>query len=168
MITGLALVALLAALGCGWLAWTLHRSDQAMLAWPTVPGRIVAIEVAQQRLDSVSPRANSAGHVYWEVLVRYEYEAGGRRHLGRQLSNRPPRVRAGASQEPPAELVSWLQRYPVGSAVSVRHHPTRAERSTLEVDTGGARYFAIGAAAALLVAAALGAWLAGSRAVPPQ
>lgn len=160
MFTGIVVVALVAALGCAGLGWTLYRSEQAMLKWPVVAGRIIASEIALQPLDTVSIRATSATHMYWEVLVRYEYEVGGKRYAGRQLSNNPPRVKEGEFDlGPPDELTPYLKRYVAGSAVNVRHHATRPERSTLEVSTSGSRSFAIATVAALLVALAAAALL---------
>ncbi|RKG49879.1 DUF3592 domain-containing protein [Corallococcus sp. AB011P] len=116
----------------GYLAWRLHLAEQAFLARPTVPGRMLAISVET---------GLSKSSRYWYVKPRYAYEVDGRSYLGETLSNVSQREFLSVHSQPSAELTAYLARYPVGATVKVHYAPGAPERSVLEVSTGDARVF---------------------------
>ncbi|MBN8471006.1 DUF3592 domain-containing protein [Corallococcus exiguus] len=118
----------------GYFAWMLHQSEQALLSWPTVPGRMLAISVVE------GSKKNSR---YWHVKPQYAYEVDGRSYTGETLSNVSHRELLIWNPEPSPELKAYLTRYPVGATVPVHYRPADPEDSVLEVNTGAARGFAL-------------------------
>ncbi|NNC22058.1 DUF3592 domain-containing protein [Corallococcus exiguus] len=133
----------------GYFAWSLHGTEQALLARPTVPGRMLAISV---ELGVGKSRD------YWSVKPRYAYEIKGRSYVGEDLSNSPPREYRLWNPQPSPELTQYLARYPVGATVPVHYDPRIPGRSVLEVNTGAALGFTLASAVAGLGAVLLFLW----------
>ncbi|NPC69526.1 DUF3592 domain-containing protein [Corallococcus exiguus] len=127
----------------GYLAWRLYLTEQALLARPTVPGRMLAISV------ELGVKKSSE---YWFVKPRYAYEVKGQSYVGDTLSNSPPREYRLWSPQPGPELTQYLARYPVGATVPVHYDPRSPARSVLEVNTGAALGFTLASAVAGLCA----------------
>ncbi|WP_167594366.1 DUF3592 domain-containing protein [Corallococcus coralloides] len=123
-------------------AWMIHSSAQAFLARPTVQGRV--LEMAVEMGYSKSR--------YWRVKARYAYEVDGQSYVGETLSNETPRELLLWNPQPSPALTRYVERYPVGSTVTVRYNPKEPRRSLLEVNPDAARGPALAAGIALLVA----------------
>ncbi|MBN9684722.1 MULTISPECIES: DUF3592 domain-containing protein [unclassified Corallococcus] len=127
-------------LGIG--AWMIHGSTQVFLARPTVPGRVLEMSVEMGYSKSR----------YWRVKTRYAYEVEGQSYVGETLSNETPRELLLWNPQPSPALTRYVERYPVGSTVTVRYSPKDPRRSLLEVNPDAARGPALAAGVALLVA----------------
>jgi Protein of unknown function (DUF3592) len=90
----------------------------ASAAWPTVPGRVLACEVIEQRRPK-------GGNTYRSNIC-YEYGVSGTRHEGTV-------IQFGAmdmATEAAAQKI--LDPYPVGASVTVHYHPDSPDVATLE------------------------------------
>jgi len=99
-----------------WLCWLALSSRQ----WPSATGCITLSKVVPSRRRKLS-----------SYIVRYEYEASGRRYTG-------DRVRfGGALNLNSADAQATVLRYPEGKSVAVRYHPQRPAIATLEPRVSG-------------------------------
>ncbi len=118
--------------------------------WPQSPGKVVESAVEEVRGDSL-PRAS------FVPRIRFTYYAAGEqresRHFAFHVWN-GSRIRAEAT----------VARYPVGSVVTVYHHPTCPEQAVLE-PKNAVLSVALAAFAGLLFIGMLAAWWGVSRAV---
>jgi hypothetical protein len=99
-------------------------------SWPAVPGRVITSRAAQVSV-SVPVETKIAARrdaLRWVPEVEVEYEAGGRTHRSRRIGLGGPT----ASTEP-HDAAAVTARYPVGTAVTVRHDPARPDDGVLEV-----------------------------------
>ncbi|MGE6759995.1 DUF3592 domain-containing protein [Corallococcus interemptor] len=125
----------------GFFAWRFRDNEQTWLSRPTVPGRMLAISLEEGR---------SKNNRYWYVKPRYAYEVDGKSYVGETLSSVSSRTSSVWTTEPGPELKATLERYPVGSTVTVHYNPRAPERSVLEVVTLNARRFGLIAGALVL------------------
>jgi hypothetical protein len=121
----LAMVGICALTGIALSAYALSaiwRGYQAQ-SWPTVPGTIVAAEV---KTEYVSGDRGTDGDDTYIPLITYAYKVDGRelRSTRRQWTD--------ASETSPARAERVLANYPIGSTVSVYHHPARPELAVLD------------------------------------
>jgi len=86
--------------------------------------------------------------LYRPVLV-YEYEAAGKRFRGSRIAQSP-----GLNRGVPEFAQKVVDRYAVGSAVTVRYNPIRPDESVLEPRVPGSWIFGAAVGVALLVLAA--------------
>lgn len=159
---GVLLVSIVGTLFLGYLAWELWHSEQTLLARQTVLGRILSIEIKNQARATVSGKANSQTMNYWMVSVTYEYVVGEKTYIGDRLTNHPLLENVDQHAQPSADLMAYLQRYPVGSSVTVHYDQNNPENSILEIDTSGAKNFfvaAIGAFCFGMIAVLLRFWM---------
>src|SRR5438477_6779266 len=126
------------------------REAAAMKRWPVAEGRVLSAKVEKYR-ESVS-RGTGGPHdrmtLYRPVLL-YEYEVAGKLFRGSRIAQSPGLDRGVSGF---AEKV--VQRYPAGSAVSVRYNPKRPDESVLEPRVPASWIFGAAIGVALLVLAA--------------
>jgi hypothetical protein len=147
MFLGIGVAALAAAAFLGWIGYQLKESELVFLNWPTVSGKITSIDVQEKSKAAVSGKASSASHVYWMVVVTFDYVVGGKTYTGDRLSNSPPMENTDFHDQPSPALKMYSDRYPVGQEVQIHFNPSQPEKSYLEIRTGGAQgflYFATG------------------------
>lgn len=134
-----------------WGGFELRDRARGMAAWPSVRGRVTGgAVVAKGTLEDGSP-------AYYPV-IRYQYVVAGQEYQGerRLLIN----VGVGGTLRGLAQRV--IDRYPVGSEVTVFHDPQDPGAAVLErtdPSAGPTVLFALGAA--LVAAGPLWSWLAG-------
>jgi len=126
------------------------REAAAMKRWPVVEGRVLSAKVEEYR-ESVSrgtggPRDRMT--LYRPVLL-YEYEVAGKRFRGSRIAQSP-----GLNRGVPEFAQKVVDRYAVGSAVTVRYNPIRPDESVLEPRVPGSWIFGAAVGVALLVLAA--------------
>jgi len=102
----------------GYWVWSVFESIEAT-RWPRAQGRIIRTDV-----EEVPARFTPD----WAPKVTYSYEVDGTTHTGTRISfydydNATSRSKAEAQ----------LNRFPVGSSVTVRYHPANPSRSVLEL-----------------------------------
>lgn len=101
---------------------------RAASRWPSVPGKVVASHSEVRRVRILdSDRA--AGHRYEErnfANVVYQYVVAGKTYRNNRVSIGEDRGNF--------EVAETLARYPVGTAVTVYHHPRRRNEAVLERD----------------------------------
>jgi hypothetical protein len=114
--------------------------------WPRCMGTIVESVVEADNHDSGGGACNPR--------VRFTYVAGG---LSRESRHFAFHTRIGSRAE--AEAV--IAKYPVGSAVTVHHHPSRPEQAVLEPGSA-ALSVAVAAFAGLLFLGSVVTWLGAS------
>lgn len=112
--------------------------------WPLATGKVVESDVEEVRADS--------GLVASFVpRIRFTYHAAGKPWESRRFAFH---VRAGSR----VRAESTVARYPVGSVVTVHHHPNRPEQAVLEPGYGWSSV-AVAAWFGLLFVGSFAAWL---------
>lgn len=101
----------------GMKAWDVWKARH----WIPVPGKVVRTGITQQRRRGKNPSDKQIGN-YPEVI--YEYDVGGRTLRGNRVNVTP--LVADVEVEP------VLNRYPVGSEVTVYYNPKDPQESVLE------------------------------------
>jgi hypothetical protein len=145
---GLAVTSLTFGAFFGAIAYGAHHSVQILMTQPTTLGRISSIDVQRTYVRLFS---STALEPTWVVTVAYSYVVDGKTYEGHDLSNHPPMKSADVYTAPPAELLAYKTRYPVGSDVVVHYNPKWPDRAMLEIDSRGARMYARLAAVLLAV-----------------
>ena len=126
------------------------REAAAMKRWPVAEGRVLSAKVEKYR-QSVSRGTGGARDrmtLYRPVLL-YEYEVAGKRFRGSRVAQSP-----GLDRGVPEFAQKLVDRYPVGSAVTVLYNPKRPDESVLEPRVPGSWIFGAAVGVALLVLAA--------------
>ena len=118
--------------------------------WPRTTGKVVESAVEEVRGDSL-PRESFAPR------VRFTYYAAGKPRESRHFAFH---VWIGSR----ARAEATVAKYPVGSAVTVYHHPDRPEQAVLEPQNAGLSV-AVAVLAGLLFIGMVAAWWGASRAV---
>lgn len=111
----------------GAVAW-LRAKRRA--SWPVAPGRVVSSEAVRRRSSGVTVQGRRNTRESWTAVVRYEYEAGGNKMVGRRV-----RIQAETLGRRAAEAVA--ARYAPGAAVEVRYDPARPEVAVLDPSAPG-------------------------------
>ena len=117
--------------------------------WPQTTGKVVESAVDEERGESL-PRSSFAPR------IRFAYYVAGEPRESRHFAFHVwvgSRIRAEAT----------VARYPVGSVVTVYHHPNRPEQAVLELQNAGLSV-ALAAFAGLLFIGSVAAWWGVSRA----
>ncbi len=158
MILGITTLALFTAVFLGYLGYRMHLSEQYLLQRPITSGRILSIEVKSQFRQSVRATAGGSLQNYWMVAVTYEYIVDGKTYVGNRLSDSPPMESVNIHTKPSTALTDYLARYPVGQIVQVHYDTNNPEKSLLEIDTSGSKYFLYTALIAALTALVAIGW----------
>ncbi len=110
--------------------WSWHKSRESA-TWPTVEGRVVETQVHRCD-DSEGP--------FFCPQVRYAYLVMGRTYTGEQISfSMPPEFTSHEGAK------AFLDRYPVGSKVTVFYNPNDPAEAVLSRDASGmVLYFILG------------------------
>lgn len=118
--------------------------DGLSLRWPTVRGTVIASSVA----ESAATGARGAPRRGYRPSVRYSYEVNGGRYESAQMARYFARTygSAAAAQE-------VVDRYPVGSSVTVYHEPGNPTEAALQPGFSGKPMIYFGVAALLLLVA---------------
>jgi hypothetical protein len=103
------------------------REAAAMKRWPVAKGRVLSSRVEAYRDVAGSSRSGGARMTLYRPVVRYEYEAAGRRYEGDRITQS-----AGLNRGTPEFAEQTVRRYASGSAVDVRYNPRRPGESVLE------------------------------------
>jgi hypothetical protein len=116
--------------------------------WPQTTGKIVESAVEEVTHETF-------GRMAFRPCIRFTYHAAGRPRESRHFA-----FHSGTGSRAQAEAT--IARYPVGSTVTVYHHPDRPEQAV--VDTGHAGLsVAVAALAGLLVVGMIVTWWSVSR-----
>jgi hypothetical protein len=99
-------------------------------SWPVTPGRVVSSEAVLRQSGGVNARGRRKTNESWTAVVKYEYEAGGKKLAGRRV-----RIQAEAMGRRAAEAVA--ARYAPGASVEVRYDPARPEIAVLDPSAPG-------------------------------
>jgi hypothetical protein len=129
--------------------------------WPVASGRIISsrVDISRETIQlsgsfkGTSRTTRSLTTIYRPVVV-YRYEADGLPHESSRIT---AGVAVRASTPQPARNV--VERYPVGSAVTVRYNPNNAAESILETSFGGLFTGLILGAVLLFVALAISGFM---------
>jgi hypothetical protein len=131
--------------GMGYAAWCAFEGWRAR-NWPTAPG-----EITSSKIDFHFGR----GGPHYTPTVAYTYSIAGIGYQAERLQFGDPDY----SFE--SRALRRLQRYPVGSQITVRYDPNSPDRAVLEPGVGFDVYLAAviaGTMFVILVALALGLW----------
>lgn len=124
----LALLGLVACVGVApWCAWQARREAQ----WPVVEGVL--------REASVEYVLRKRSFLPWEVALRYEYRAGGKRYTGRQWASQHGLrcwTRSGAEER--------ARDFVPGASVLVHHDPDDPEQAVLELGSAQDAWISLG------------------------
>jgi hypothetical protein len=115
-------------IGLIWFAYHNRKLAKASLAWPSVTGRIIRSQVSQSENFDQENRLK----VTYLADVAYEYVVGDQTMQGDRVQF-GGRISGGSSK--PAQKV--VDRYPVGSEITVYYDPVRPNQCTLERTTAG-------------------------------
>jgi hypothetical protein len=151
---GAAASAIIAAL-LSYIAWRLYTSELVFLNRPTTNGVVLSIGFSERSEAAVSSTATSATHKYRRVAIEYEYDVSGQRYVGSEISNSPPLEALDGNPQPSKKMLAYLDRYAAGTPVTVHYSRINPEKSYLEIDTSGSRWFGAGALLAILATIAL-------------
>lgn len=155
---GIIAVALFIAIFVGYLGYQMRLSEENLLQRPITSGRILAIEVKSQFRQPVRATAGGQLQNYWMVAVTYEYIVDGKTYVGNRLSNSPPMESVNIHTKPSSALTDYIARYPVGQIVQVHYDTNYPEKSFLEIDISGSKYFLYTAFIALLISLVTIGW----------
>jgi hypothetical protein len=117
-------------LGIGFTTWSVQLVTEAhgVKAWPTTLGVVTRsdIDVVAEPTDVATPA--------YSARVEYSYAIGSRSFSGQRITF------ADHSSSSRTEMTKRVQRYPVGSAVTVYYDPVNPARAMLEMRVAAATY----------------------------
>lgn len=131
-------------LGLGSGGFKAKARSRMVAAWPVARGTVSASEVVRHSSTGASHKGGMVKRVSYEAVVRYAYEAAGKKHKGASIGFE--KCEGGKSM---AE--QCVRRFPKGSEVDVRYNPGDPGEAYLDPRAdGSARLLLIGAAILVL------------------
>ena len=116
------------------IALVSRQKAQTSQSWPTAAGTVLAAElkehVSHDYDDTPSTRYS------FEPVVEYSYAVGAQTFTSR-------RIGYGANRFSRSQAQKTVERYPVGSAVTVHYNPTNPTEAVLETQASGSMLFLI-------------------------
>jgi len=122
----------------GWSAYQQYREAKASVSWPSVQG---VVNVSQVERQEPTRRVSYRAH------VEYSYAVNDQQYTGRRLRLNDAR----STQQSAAQAI--VDRYRVGSPVTVFYDPTDPKSAALEVGVSARSYLYFAIALGLLVLA---------------
>lgn len=118
---------------------------QASLGWPQVQGKVLESRLTQRMVST----GEGGETTHYKPNIRYTYEVAGKSYQGDTV--RFGNVETSFTKKAQA----YLDKYPVGTAVSVRYDPADAKVATLETEAATGGLFALGILFAVMTVACL-------------
>jgi len=110
-----------------WIGVKILHTANASKSWPTVTGKVVSSSVGTQRGDK--------GGITYHGEVLYEYVVDGKTLSSHELSF------GDYGSNDPSHAREVVNKYPVGTVVTVHYSPSNPEKAVLEPGIIGHTYF---------------------------
>lgn len=116
------------------MATGLYLQSKQMQNWPSVDARVIRSEIEVSKKAGGLRRGKTSFHDYYTAVIQYEYAVQAQRYTGNRIAMDASRS-SGFDRE---HAERWIQRYPVGSSVSIHYSSHRPEQSVIDpsADTG--------------------------------
>lgn len=116
------------------IALVSRQKAQTSQRWPTAPGTVLSATLKEHVSHDHDDTPST--HYSYEPVVEYNYTVGGQTYSSR-------RIGYGANRFGRGQAAKILERYPVGSAVTVHYNPANPAEAVLETQAAGSTVFLI-------------------------